>query len=125
MPVRRWAMPAAGGETRQLTFDSHDDSEASWQPDGNGIVFTSDRVDRWSVWQMRLDSGKETLLARLGRDVDVVRLSPDGARLAFQATASDGSVNLSVRLPNEKALEELAEILLAYHHRQDRSKIIE
>lgn len=91
-----WAMPAAGGETRQLTFDSHDDSEASWQPDGNGIVFTSDRVDRWSVWQMRLDSGKETLLARLGRDVDVVRLSPDGARLAFQATASDGSVNLWV-----------------------------
>lgn len=37
----------------------------------------------------------------------------------------DGSVNLSVRLPNEQALEELAEILLAYHQRQDRSKIIE
>ena len=48
-----FAIPATGGEVRQITDGDWDDEQAAWSPDGQQIVFVSDRRDdRWYLPRM-------------------------------------------------------------------------
>jgi TolB protein len=62
-----WAVPAAGGEPRQLTVDIRDDWRARYSPDGRWIAFHSERGGQDDVWLMPAAGG------------DALRVSDDPA----------------------------------------------
>jgi Tol biopolymer transport system component len=69
----------AGGQPIRLTFDGAGNASPDFSPDGNKIVFRSQR-DGGGVYQIATFGGDTRLLARDGRNP---RYSPDGSRVAF------------------------------------------
>jgi eukaryotic-like serine/threonine-protein kinase len=67
-----WLFDLARGTDRRLTFDPADDTSPTWSPDGQRIMFTSDRKGHRNVWQKEasgahdeepvLESNTESLL---------------------------------------------------------------
>jgi Tol biopolymer transport system component len=88
----------ASGEERRVTHGPHDDIQPAWSPDGTRLVFvraTADSgklapsdINGWyfeggDVWSVDLGSGRE---APLVSNAFGPAWSPDGARLAFDAS---------------------------------------
>ena len=72
-----WKMNADGSERRQLTIDTHLDSQPTAAPDNRRVVFGSLRSGIESLWRMNADGSEQTLLVS-----DAVReplaITPDG-----------------------------------------------
>jgi dipeptidyl aminopeptidase/acylaminoacyl peptidase len=86
-----WVVAADGGAPRQLTFGAFDDGgPLSWTPDGDALVFSSNRNADWKrepaeseLYSVDLDSGQLTrLTTRKGPDREGV-VSPDGKWIAY------------------------------------------
>ena len=91
-----WTAPLDGSEAPQpLTRDTWLDTDPAWLPDGQGVLFASDRGGTMDIWEKRLDSGPGAgltqLTARLGAETGPA-VSPDGTRIAWL----DESGNLRV-----------------------------
>jgi Tol biopolymer transport system component len=77
---------ADGSGVRQLTDDRADDSQPAWSPDGERLVFTSNRGDSRHLWIVNADGSG---LEEVGAAWDVLDMadspawSPDGAWIAF------------------------------------------
>ena len=50
-----YVVQADGSGLLQLTTDPHSDSDPAWSPDGNTIVFTSNRDGNWELYTIRAD----------------------------------------------------------------------
>jgi Tol biopolymer transport system component len=83
-----------GGSLRQLTFNSRDDYEASWSPDGDKIVFTSNRDQGNSeVYLMNADGSEQVNLSQSKGFDGRASWSPDGASIVFTSDR-DGAETL-------------------------------
>jgi Tol biopolymer transport system component len=80
-----------GSGLRKLTDDLAKDRGPSWTPDGERIVFYSNRGGRYEIWTIRLDGSELRQLTRMDGDESVwfPRISPDGRWLA--AYNADGT----------------------------------
>src|SRR5207253_1973269 len=58
------------------------------------LAYGSFHDNHWSVWATSLGSRRERLLFDIGRDIQFVRLSPDGRALAFNLADKGGVINL-------------------------------
>ena len=110
-----FVMDADGRNVRQLTRNTAADLTAQWSPDGRWIAFTSDRARRQEheIHVMRADG---TGARRLIRTVNHPRWqdaqfsptwSPDGKRILFTLTVSDGNPELYVVGVNGRGLKRL------------------
>jgi dipeptidyl aminopeptidase/acylaminoacyl peptidase len=88
----------ADRSTRQLTSGDYDHSQARWSPDGQHIVFVSNRTewpdsnrntDLWRVDVNEDDTHPEQLTNSRYADSNPV-FSPDGNRIAYRSNVSDG-----------------------------------
>lgn len=82
------ASAGISGSARQLTSGSFSDSAPTWHPDGNRILFFSDRAEagtKHGVWALRLDGGDATAVTPtdLEESVQEWKLSPDGKTVAY------------------------------------------
>jgi Tol biopolymer transport system component len=76
-----YLMNSDGTGLRKLTDDSFRDRAPDWSPDGNNIIFYSDRSGRYEIWQIRIDgSGLEQMTQTEGPAVWYPRWAPDGSR---------------------------------------------
>jgi dipeptidyl aminopeptidase/acylaminoacyl peptidase len=84
-------VPASGGPARQLTYGpSNEHGTPSWSPDGQDLLFGSDRGERdhrempqEHVWEVRvLDGSLQQLTHRRGPDESPL-VSPDGKLIAY------------------------------------------
>jgi Tol biopolymer transport system component len=57
-----WTMDLAGGNMSHFTFDPSDDATALWSPDGERIVWASNRSGAYDLYQKAAGGGKEELL---------------------------------------------------------------
>ncbi len=75
---------ADGTGLRQLTDDAYRQRGATWAPDGDRVVFQSDRNGRYDLWSIRPDASRLALLVTAPGPaaIDAV-FAPDGRRLAF------------------------------------------
>lgn len=69
----------AGGQLIRLTFDGMGNTAPDFSPDGNKIVFRSER-DRGGIYEIPALGGEMRLLARDGLDP---KFSPDGSQVAY------------------------------------------
>lgn len=74
-----------------LTFSKFDDIEPSFSPDGNKVLFQSNRNGNWDIYTMVIAQG-EASIARLTTDASSEEnpsYSPDGRFIVFTSTRDD------------------------------------
>ncbi len=78
-----YAIPAAGGEEKQLTTAKGLDDGPEYSPDGKYIYFNSERTGHMQIWRMRAD-GSEQEQITFGEENDwFPHISPDGQQMVF------------------------------------------
>ena len=85
-----YVMDTDGGNPQNLTNDPSDDRDPSWSPDGERIVFYSNRdghvIDGWSTYEIYVMDANGGNPQNLTNDLNDDRFpawSPDGKRIAF------------------------------------------
>lgn len=81
-----WAINADGSGLARLTRDPGNEGDPSWAPDGQSVIFTSDRESRGDLYRLVFASGAVTRLTQhyVGRAI-MPAPSPNGQRIAFAA----------------------------------------
>jgi rhamnogalacturonyl hydrolase YesR/Tol biopolymer transport system component len=77
------------GEGLQLTFDPGNDTQPALSPDGNTVVFLSDRASQTDIFSVSTAGGQATNLSHtpLAQE-DTPVYSPDGTKIAFASNRS-------------------------------------
>ncbi len=89
-----FASSVDGGVTKRVTSSFGDETSVSFSPDGNAVVYASERDGRWGVYETRRTRAeepyfyastvlRETPLVVNARQNTEPAYSPDGKRLAF------------------------------------------
>jgi Tol biopolymer transport system component len=78
-----YVMPV-GGKPENITRDRYVDTDPAWSPDGNELVYSSDKGrDHLQLWIRDLRTGRDRELTHLGTQPQGASWSPDGRRIAF------------------------------------------
>lgn len=78
-----YVMPI-GGKPENITRDRFLDTDPAWSPDGNELVYSSDKGrDHLQLWIRDLRTGRDRELTHLGTQPQGASWSPDGKRIAF------------------------------------------
>ena len=89
-----WKVPVEGGEAQQLTTGPHYDSEPSWSPDGQQIVFTRDNDASIHLWLVDAEGKNTRQLTRVG-DINVnPAWSPANNNIAYASLSKGQTFNL-------------------------------
>ncbi len=105
------------GKLQQLTRGSYDDRDPSWSPDGNWIVFSSDRTEYggdgyYNLFLLDLRNERMFYLTK-GRESDYSPIwSPDGKEIAYVGNVGGGQ-NLYV-MPLNLASELMPDSVTSY-----------
>src|SRR6185436_14998902 len=94
-----------GQQVRQITNDPERDRIPRWSPDGERILFYSDRGDEdYQVWSIRADGGDRRQMTAVAGDNAVDSLwSPDGKRLlALLGEGGPSLIDLTVPLDQRR-----------------------
>ena len=84
-----WVVPSEGGQARRLTFDDSFGGAPAWTPDGQSIVFPSQRAGSLTLWKVPAVGGEpEPVLMGTGEDTDP-EISRDGRRLIYTNTRNN------------------------------------
>ena len=81
-----WTAEPDGSDPTQVTSGGFDDREPRWSPDGEEIVFASDRGGTYDIWSVEVATGQLTQWT--GRRRPGVRaggFAPDGDRVVHVA----------------------------------------
>jgi Tol biopolymer transport system component len=88
-------IPAAGGQARRLTFDAIHGGAPAWTPDGQFIVFPSQRAGSMTLWKVPAAGGQpEPVLVSAGEDT-YPEISRDGRRLIYTNTRNSYIVTVT------------------------------
>ena len=94
-----WIVPWAGGTPRQLTHATAKDVKPVFSPDGQMLLFISDRGGRPQPWLLPLDGGEARLAADVPGETKAAWWSPDGQYLLL--LAGSGVDRLTVGDPED------------------------
>jgi len=76
-----WSSPLSGGGAVRLTTHSANDTSPAWSPDGQHILFLSNRGGNTQVWRLPAGGGEAQAVTDLPLDVSTFRISPTGDHL--------------------------------------------
>jgi len=87
-----YLIPVTGGEPKRLTFDKRSIKGLAWTPDGNEIVFASDRGGLSSLWRIATSGGEPRPVERVGPNTFFPMISLRGNRLAYTQSTDDSNI---------------------------------
>ncbi|WP_422362208.1 TolB family protein [Reichenbachiella sp.] len=79
------------GRLKQITNHPRKDSSPVMSPDGEYMVFTSERKGWWKIWLMNLESGEFKQLTDASSAEYSPSWSPDGNQIVFVSSRNGGS----------------------------------
>jgi dipeptidyl aminopeptidase/acylaminoacyl peptidase len=93
-----WTVDIRTGKARQLTDDAiYDEHDPNWSPDGQWVVFSSNRSDnpdltpdRWDIFIMPASGGKFSKIDGPVGEKHQPVFSPDGKRIAYFGVEGEG-----------------------------------
>jgi TolB protein len=83
-----------GSDEHPLLAAPHDDYDAVWAPDGQSIVFTSDRNGSGDLFRVNAEGSWLTQLTSDAAYEDQAAFSPDGKQLVFVSTRGSGYADI-------------------------------
>ncbi|HKQ74121.1 MAG TPA: protein kinase [Blastocatellia bacterium] len=90
--IWRWENPGLSGRAKapvKLIASTRQETNPQYSPDGNKIVFTSDRSGHPEIWVCESDGSNPIRLTSFnGPSAGSPRWSPDGRQIAFDCTAA-------------------------------------
>ena len=94
-----WVWDVARGGLSRITTDPAMDSAATWTPDGDRVVFQSDREGSQGLFRRAADGTGEVERLMTADDVNLVQptsLSPDGAHLLFHRLSAGNNWDIGM-----------------------------
>ncbi|MEM6638711.1 MAG: S9 family peptidase [Pseudomonadota bacterium] len=101
-----WMSPVAGGDARQLTTHTANDTSPAWSPDGRHVLFLSKRGDSTQVWRLPLSGGEAQAVTDLPLGVSSFRLSPDAKTLVVSLSVYLDCDDLACTVDRNNAAKE-------------------
>jgi Tol biopolymer transport system component len=86
-----FTMDAAGENITNLTNDPGQDNFDAWSPDGQQLLFSSDREGTLAIYVMDVEGGEATRLTELESANAQPSWSPDGSKIAFISNRDDST----------------------------------
>lgn len=81
-------------QLKQLTFDNKRIPSLQWTPNGEEILFVSNRQGRPNIWRISATGGPITQVSGVGDPVDHIALSRDGKLLAYSQVSNDTVIEI-------------------------------
>jgi Tol biopolymer transport system component/DNA-binding winged helix-turn-helix (wHTH) protein len=94
----------ASRSMRQLTFDRKRVPSLQWDPDGDEILFVSNRQGRNQLWKISAQGGSPKLIPQLGDNFEHIAISRQGKKLAFTQQIYDTTIEIYPLSPADPAL---------------------
>jgi Tol biopolymer transport system component len=86
-----WTMSLVTGRVEELVLARGKDTEPAWSPDGQSLVFVSDRGGTTQLWRVGADGGGLKKITEGPPSASHPAWSPDGAEIVFVASSDSGS----------------------------------
>ncbi|MFC1558315.1 prolyl oligopeptidase family serine peptidase [candidate division KSB1 bacterium] len=78
-----WIIDFDGTEHRPLTSGKYNDRSPRWSPDGNQIIYVSNREGKSQIYKRWMDTGQTVVLSNLQNSPGGIEWSPDGKYILF------------------------------------------
>jgi WD40 repeat protein len=108
-----------GTEPQRLTDNPADDDNPAWSPDGQRLVFQSDREGNQDLWIMNWDGSGLVRLTSNPADDLMPAWSPDGGRIAFTSLRDGNSEIYVMPVPDPGELGDEASVVRLTDHPAD------
>jgi serine/threonine protein kinase/Tol biopolymer transport system component len=81
-----WVLDASRGTGSRITAERTDEFDPAWFPDGERLVYVSDHVGFYDLYERPASGGAEKILVRTKQDKILPTVSPDGRHLLYGAS---------------------------------------
>jgi Tol biopolymer transport system component len=83
-----WVLDASRGTGSRITAERTDEFGSAWFPDGERLVYVSDRLGFYDIYERPASGGAEKILVRTKQDKVLPAVSPDGRHLLMNIPES-------------------------------------
>jgi Tol biopolymer transport system component len=104
-----WIQNLAGGTPRQATFSTASDFTPAWSPDGQSIVFSSDRDGNFDLYRTEVSGGSDSTVVLPSRDTKLARHWSRDGFITFDALNDSGKVHVWTMRATESVAEQLTQ----------------
>ena len=119
-----WRVAVNGGTPERLTFSPALASAPVWTPDGQHIIYSSQRGGSRTLWQVNVNDGTSLPLLTGSGDDDFPDISADGTRLIYSNRRERFAIVLSdVASGQNRTLHESRQMIVAPELSPDRNQV--